>query len=109
MQEITTLTWGDIYKRKMEEMTWERAYEQAVLQEEAEQRRKRRGWRKLLSPDDVVIGSIYGTADGMVKVQDKAPRGQSMEKSFILFIQKSVREMYSYTTGIISTKVMEEI
>ena len=41
MQEITTLTWGDIYQRKMEEMTWERAYEQAVLQEEAEQRRKR--------------------------------------------------------------------
>ena len=77
MQEITTLTWGDIYKRKMEEMTWERAYEQAVLQEEAEQRRKqRRGWRKLLRPDDVVIGSVYGSADGMVKVQDKAPRGQ---------------------------------
>ena len=76
MQEITTLTWGDIYQRKMEEMTWERAYEQAVLQEEAEQRRKRRGWRKLLRPDDVVIGSIYGSADGMVRVQDKAPRGQ---------------------------------
>ena len=35
MQEITTLTWRDIYQRKMEEMTWERAYEQAVLQEEA--------------------------------------------------------------------------
>ena len=76
MQDITTLTWGDIYQRKMEEMTWERAYEQAVLQEEAEQRRKRRGWRKLLRPDDVVIGSIYGSADGMVRVQDKAPRGQ---------------------------------
>ena len=76
MQEITTLTWGDIYQRKMEEMTWERAYEQAVLQEEAEQRRKRRGWRKLLRPDDVVIGSIYGSADGMVKVQDKTTRGQ---------------------------------
>ena len=77
MQEITTLTWGDIYQRKMEEMTWERAYEQAVLQEEAEQRRKqRRGWRKLLRPDDVVIGSVYGSADGMVRVQDKAPRGQ---------------------------------
>ncbi len=76
MQEITTLTWGDIYQRKMEEMTWERAYEQAVLQEEAEQRRKRRGWRKLLRPDDLVIGSIYGSADGMVRVQDKAPRGQ---------------------------------
>ena len=76
MQEITTLTWGDIYQRKMEDMTWERAYEQAVLQEEAEQRRKRRGWRKLLRPDDVVIGSIYGTADGMVRVQNKAPRGQ---------------------------------
>ena len=55
MQEITTLTWGDIYQRKMEEMTWERAYEQAVLQEEAEHRRRqRRGWRKLLRPDDVV-------------------------------------------------------
>ena len=77
MQDITTLTWGDIYQRKMEEMTWERAYEQAVLQEEAEQRRKqRRGWRKLLRPDDVMIGSIYGSADGMVRVQDKAPRGQ---------------------------------
>jgi len=77
MQEITTLTWGDIYQRKMEEMTWELAYEQAVLQEEAEQRRKqRRGWRKLLRPDDVVIGSVYGSADGMVRVQDKAPRGQ---------------------------------
>jgi hypothetical protein len=76
MQEITTLTWGDIYQRKMEEMTWERAYEQAVLQEEAEQRRKRRGWRKLLRPDDVVIGSVYGSADGMVKVQDKTTRGQ---------------------------------
>ena len=77
MQEITTLTWGDIYQRKMEEMTWERAYEQAVLQEEAEHRRRqRRGWRKLLRPDDVVIGSVYGSADGMVKVQDKAPRGQ---------------------------------
>ena len=76
MQEITTLTWGDIYQRKMEEMTWERAYEQAVLQEEAEQRRKRRGWRKLQRTDDVVIGSIYGSADGMVRVQDKAPRGQ---------------------------------
>ena len=77
MQEITTLTWGDIYQRKMEEMTWERAYEQAVLQEEAERRRKqRRGWRKLLRPDDVVIGSVYGSADGMVRVQDKAPRGQ---------------------------------
>ena len=76
MQEITTLTWGDIYQRKMEEMTWERAYEQAVLQEEAEQRRKRRGWRKLQRPDDVVIGSVYGSADGMVRVQDKAPRGQ---------------------------------
>ena len=77
MQEITTLTWGDIYQRKMEEMTWERAYEQAVLQEEAELRRKqRRGWRKLLRPDDVVIGSVYGSADGMVRVQDKAPRGQ---------------------------------
>ena len=73
MQEITTLTWGDIYQRKMEEMTWERAYEQAVLQEEAEQRR---GWRKLLRPDDVVIGSVYGSADGMVKVQDKTTRGQ---------------------------------
>ena len=35
-----------------------------------------RGWRKLLRPDDVVIGSIYGSADGMVRVQDKAPRGQ---------------------------------
>ena len=57
-------------------MTWERAYEQAVLQEEAEQRRKRRGWRKLQRTDDVVIGSIYGSADGMVRVQDKAPRGQ---------------------------------
>ena len=76
MQKITTLTWGDIYQRKMEEMTWERAYEQAVLQEEAEQRRKRRGWRKLQRTDDVVIGSIYGSADGMVRVQDKAPRGQ---------------------------------
>ena len=76
MQEITTLTWGDIYQRKMEEMTWERAYEQAVLQEEAEQRRKRRGWRKLLRPDDVVIGSVYGSADGMVRVQDKTTRGQ---------------------------------
>ena len=77
MQEITTLTWGDIYQRKMEEMTWERAYEQAVLQEEAEHRRRqRRGWRKLLRPDDVVIGSVYGSADGMVRVQDKAPRGQ---------------------------------
>ena len=77
MQEITTLTWGDIYQRKMEEMTWERAYEQAVLQEEAEQRRRqRRGWRKLLRPEDVVIGSVYGSADGMVRVQDKAPRGQ---------------------------------
>ena len=73
MREITTLTWGDIYQRKMEEMTWERAYEQAVLQEEAEQRR---GWRKLLRPDDVVIGSVYGSADGMVKVQDKTTRGQ---------------------------------
>ena len=50
-------------------MTWERAYEQAVLQEEVELRRKqRRGWRKLLRPDDVVIGSIYGSADGMVRV-----------------------------------------
>ena len=77
MQEITTLTWGDIYQRKMEEMTWERAYEQAVLQEEAEHRRRqRRGWRKLLRPDDVVIGSVYGSADGMVKVQDKTTRGQ---------------------------------
>ena len=77
MQEITTLTWGDIYQRKMEEMTWERAYEQAVLQEESELRRKlRRGWRKLLRPDDVVIGSVYGSADGMVRVRDKAPRGQ---------------------------------
>ena len=76
MQEITTLTWGDIYQRKMEEMTWERAYEQAILQEEAEQRRKRRGWRKLLRPDVVVIGSVYGSADGMVKVQDKTTRGQ---------------------------------
>ena len=77
MQEITTLTWGDIYQRKMEEMTWERAYEQAVLQEETEHRRRqRRGWRKLLRPDDVVIGSVYGSADGMVRVQDKAPRGQ---------------------------------
>ena len=77
MQEITTLTWGDIYQRKMEEMTWERAYEQAVLQEEAEQRRKqRRGWRKLLRQDDVMIGSVYGSADGMVKVQDKTTRGQ---------------------------------
>ena len=77
MQDITTLTWGDIYQRKMEEMTWERAYEQAVLQEEAEhQRRQRRGWRKLLRPDDVVIGSVYGSADGMVKVQDKTTRGQ---------------------------------
>ena len=77
MQDITTLTWGDIYQRKMEEMTWERAYEQAVLQEEAELRRKqRRGWRKLLRPDDVVIGSVYGSADGMVKVQDKTTRGQ---------------------------------
>ena len=77
MQEITTLTWGDIYQRKMEEMTWERAYEQAVLQEETEHRRRqRRGWRKLLRPDDVVIGSVYGSADGMVKVQDKTTRGQ---------------------------------
>ena len=77
MQDITTLTWGDIYQRKMEEMTWERAYEQAVLQEEAEHRRRqRRGWRKLLRPDDVVIGSVYGSADGMVKVQDKTTRGQ---------------------------------
>ena len=77
MQDLTTLTWGDIYQRKMEEMTWERAYEQAVLQEEAEQRRKqRRGWRKLQRTDDVVIGSIYCSADGMVRVQDKAPRGQ---------------------------------
>ena len=77
MQEITTLTWGDIYQRKMEEMTWERAYQQVVLQEEAEERRKqRRGWRKLLRPDDVMIGSVYGSADGMVRVQDKAPRGQ---------------------------------
>ena len=76
MQDITTLTWGDIYQRKMEEMTWERAYEQAVLQEEAEQRRKRRGWRKLLRPDVVVIGSVYGSADGMVRVQDKTTRGQ---------------------------------
>ena len=77
MQDITTLTWGDIYQRKMEEMTWEQAYEQAVLQEEAEHRRRqRRGWRKLLRPDDVVIGSVYGSADGMVRVQDKAPRGQ---------------------------------
>ena len=76
MQEIKTLTWGDIYQRKMEEMTWERAYEQAVLQEEAEQRRKRRGWRKLLRPDDVVIGSVYGSADGMVRVQEKTTRGQ---------------------------------
>ena len=77
MQEITTLNWGDIYQRKMEEMTWERAYEQAVLQEEAEHRRRqRRGWRKLLRPDDVVIGSVYGSADGMVKVQDKTTRGQ---------------------------------
>ena len=77
MQEITTLTWGDIYQRTMEEMTWERAYEQAVLQEEAEHRRRqRRGWRKLLRPDDVVIGSVYGSADGMVKVQDKTTRGQ---------------------------------
>ena len=77
MQKITTLTWGDIYQRKMEEMTWERAYEQAVLQEEAEQRSKqRRGWRKLLRPDDVVIGSVYGSADGMLRVQDNAPRGQ---------------------------------
>ena len=77
MQEITTLTWGDIYQRKMEEMTWERAYEQAVLQEEAEHRRRqRRGWRKLLRPDDVVIGSVYGSADGMVRVQDKTTRGQ---------------------------------
>ena len=77
MQKITTLTWGDIYQRKMEEMTWERAYEQAVLQEETEHRRRqRRGWRKLLRPDDVVIGSVYGSADGMVRVQDKAPRGQ---------------------------------
>ena len=77
MQRVTTLTWGDIYQRKMEEMTWERAYEQAVLQEEAEHRRRqRRGWRKLLRPDDVVIGSVYGSADGMVKVQDKTTRGQ---------------------------------
>ena len=77
MQEITTLTWGDIFQRKMEEMTWERAYEQAVLQEEAEQRRRqRRGWRKLQRTDDVVIGSVYGSADGMVKVQDKTTRGQ---------------------------------
>ena len=77
MQDITTLTWGDIYQRRMEEMTWERAYEQAVLQEEAEHRRRqRRGWRKLLRPDDVVIGSVYGSADGMVKVQDKTTRGQ---------------------------------
>ena len=77
MQEITTLTWGDIYQRKMEEMTWEQAYEQAVLQEEAEHRRRqRRGWRKLLRPDDVVIGSGYGSADGMVRVQDKTTRGQ---------------------------------
>ena len=77
MQEITTLTWGDIYNRKMEEMTWEQAYEQAVLQEETEHRRRqRRGWRKLLRPDDVVIGSVYGSADGMVRVQYKAPRGQ---------------------------------
>ena len=77
MQDITTLTWGDIYQRKMEEMTWERAYEQAVLQEEAEHRRRqRRGWRKLLRPDDVVIGSVYGSADGMVRVQDKTTRGQ---------------------------------
>ena len=77
MQEITTLTWGDIYQRKMEEMTWERAYEQAVLQEETEHRRRqRRGWRKLLRPDDVVIGSVYGSADGMVRVQDKTTRGQ---------------------------------
>ena len=75
MQDITTLTWGDIYQRKMEEMTWEQAYEQAVLQEEAEQRRKRRGWRKLQRTDDVVIGSIYGSADGMVRVQDKTTKG----------------------------------
>ena len=57
-------------------MMWEQAYEQAVLREEAELRRKRRGWRKLQRQDDVVIGSIYGSADGMVKVQDKTTRGQ---------------------------------
>ena len=90
-------------------MTWERAYEQAVLQEEAEQRRKRRGWRKLQRTDDVVIGSIYGSADGMVKVQDKTPEDNSMEKSFNLFIQKSVRVMYSSTTTMICILVMVEI
>ena len=77
MQEITTLTWWRELRQKVEEMNWEQAYEQAVLQEETEHRRRqRRGWRKLLRPDDVVIGSVYGSADGMVRVQDKAPRGQ---------------------------------
>ena len=61
-------------------MMWEQAYEQAVLREEAELRRKRRGWRKLQRQDDVVIGSIYGSADGMVKVQDKTTRGQILWK-----------------------------
>ena len=77
MQEITTLTWWRELRQKVEEMNWEQAYEQAVLQEETEHRRRqRRGWRKLLRPDDVVIGSVYGSADGMVRVQDKTTRGQ---------------------------------
>ena len=37
---------------------------------------QRRGWRNSSRPDDVVIGSVYGSADGMVRVQDKTTRGQ---------------------------------
>ena len=72
---------------------WQAVYEKAVGRE-----KHRDEWFVLQRIEDVIEGGIYGTADGLVRVQDKSTRPDEVFAQVILATNGDIHkgDVFSY-------------